>query len=38
MAAIKPSGESLSFQMNETSLKPLSRILDRRYTVYFKTA
>jgi DUF1680 family protein len=37
-SAIKPGDRPLAFQMNGTSLMPLSRILDRRYTVYFQTA
>jgi len=35
-AAIKPTDQPLSFRMSGTELMPLNRILDRRYTVYFK--
>jgi DUF1680 family protein len=35
MASVKPGSNPLTFDMNGTSLMPLSRILDRRYTVYF---
>lgn len=35
MAAIKAGGKPLTFDMKGTALMPLSRILDRRYTVYF---
>jgi len=35
-AAIKPADQPLSFRMSGTELMPLNRILDRRYTVYFK--
>jgi hypothetical protein len=38
LQAIKPGDSPLTFQMNGTALLPLSRILDRRYTVYFQTA
>jgi hypothetical protein len=34
LSSIKP-GEPLTFHMNGTTLRPLSRILDRRYNVYF---
>jgi uncharacterized protein len=34
-SSIKPSDRPLTFQMNGTSLMPISRILDRRYTVYW---
>jgi hypothetical protein len=37
-SSIKPGDRSLMFQMNGTTLMPLSRILDRRYTVYWQTA
>ena len=37
-SAIQPGDRPLTFQMNGTALTPLSRILDRRYTVYFQTA
>jgi DUF1680 family protein len=37
-SSIKPGDRPLAFQMNGTALMPLSRILDRRYTVYFQTA
>ncbi|MGA3189473.1 MAG: beta-L-arabinofuranosidase domain-containing protein, partial [Bryobacteraceae bacterium] len=36
MSSIKPGDRPLVFQMNGTELKPLSRILDRRYTVYWQ--
>jgi DUF1680 family protein len=36
MSAIKPGSRPLSFEMNGTPLLPISRILDRRYTVYFQ--
>lgn len=36
MASIKPGDNPLSFDMNGTTLKPISRVLDRRYSVYFK--
>jgi uncharacterized protein len=35
MSSIKPGDRPLSFQMEGTELMPLSRILDRRYTVYW---
>ena len=35
-SSVKPAGEPLTFEMNGTELKPISRILDRRYSVYFK--
>jgi uncharacterized protein len=35
MASIKPGDKPLTFDMNGTPLMPISRILDRRYTVYF---
>jgi DUF1680 family protein len=38
LQAIQPGDSPLTFQMNGTALLPLSRILDRRYTVYFQTA
>jgi len=37
-SAINPAGKPLEFQMNGTTLVPLSRILDRRYAVYWQTA
>jgi uncharacterized protein len=37
-SAIKPGDQPLTFQMNGTLMLPLSRILDRRYTVYWQTA
>ena len=36
-SAIKPGDRPLAFQMNGATLTPLSRILDRRYTVYWQT-
>jgi DUF1680 family protein len=36
-SAIKAGDRPLTFQMNGTTLLPLSRILDRRYTVYWQT-
>ena len=38
LQAIKPGDRPLTFQMNGTALIPLSRILDRRYAVYWQTA
>jgi DUF1680 family protein len=35
MSNIKRTG-ALAFQMGETQLMPISRILDRRYTVYWQ--
>ncbi len=35
MAAIKAGSKPLTFDMKGTALMPLSRVLDRRYTVYF---
>jgi DUF1680 family protein len=34
-SSIKSAGD-LTFEMNGTEMKPISRILDRRYSVYFK--
>jgi hypothetical protein len=34
--SIKAGEKPLAFRMNNAVLMPLSRILDRRYTVYFK--
>jgi hypothetical protein len=36
MASIKPGDNPLSFDMNGTTLKPINRVLDRRFSVYFK--
>jgi DUF1680 family protein len=36
LAAVKPGSRPLSFDMNGASLWPVSRILDRRYAVYFQ--
>jgi DUF1680 family protein len=36
MASIKPGDKPLTFDMNGTALMPISRVMDRRYTVYFK--
>jgi DUF1680 family protein len=35
IAALKSAGP-LAFQMNRTTLQPISRVLDRRYTVYWQ--
>jgi DUF1680 family protein len=35
MSSIEPGDKPLTFDMNGTPLMPISRILDRRYTVYF---
>jgi DUF1680 family protein len=35
-ASIKTGDRPLSFEMNGTILRPINRILDRRYTVYFQ--
>jgi uncharacterized protein len=35
-AALKPGDRPLTFQMAGTTLQPISRILDRRYTVYWQ--
>ena len=38
MAEILPADKPLHFRMNQATLMPLNKILDRRYTVYWQSA